>query len=1331
MWRRKGEVMKKGCNIRNKMNTQKITKWIFLVVGAIFLNSYAHAADLNVPGQYSSIQAAIDAAYNGDTVWVSDGTYTGSGNRDIDFKGKAITVRSIYGPGATIIDCQGTSTDPHRGFFFHNNETANSVLDGFTIKNGYGPDEDLTDPPQGVKWSSGGGIYCTGSSPSIINNIISGNTAISGAGIQCWKNSSPTIRDNVIRNNTASGYGGGIYLYNLCSSTVDRNQITDNIAQTSGGGVQIDMFSPVVLTNNLIVRNSGSSNGGGLFCGNSSPVITNNTISQNASASGGGAYFWYATPTITNCILWGDTGGEIAYQGGSITVSYSDIAGGYSGAGNLNADPLFAGPSDFHLQSGSPCIDTGSNSAVPIGISVDLDVNPRIFDGDGNGIAIVDMGAYEYPDQLIDATKWANLEFIRRVENGALHSAVRSYGNVLSNSLGLVAPPSGATTIQSRVTVNALDNNLAFTRARVGGFFYNDGSGDIWAEVSIGEDITPGLKGSFYVMRCYDPPECTSRTDLWYGEPWGFVNLGEPHTLSIAWDGANNFTFGFDLLSPVNRAGPANSGSPSFQFKGIGTRVGNPFSALGPGQGGYVDAKFENVFVGGISKPISDTEGRIDKAVWTPLEFAREQVSDGVFGMALRDYGSTTSNNLSFINTSGIKELQADLTVEDLVYDGAEPVARLYGFFYNDGTAGSGAIGDIVAAVGIRRTATGAVGFYVITQCTAAACNLSTEYTNLYYYLDPLTIGPDLVGKPHRVSIRYDDSSNPPTFIFGFDGRFTTPSITLPLKAGGPKSNSKGMSARVLGFSSAGGYVSSRFANVATVADMDLDGVPDRKDNCPSVYNPDQKDTDGDGVGDACDNCPTVANPDQKDSTGSGMGDACRKTSVVTLPTSIPPAQPGAPLWVESCFYNGTGADIVTMTPDCYNTFYSVRDSSGNPLAPTCRIPGAYGIPDDLVTIKAGSTFCVNCDVSEMYPPEVLTPGNYNVVATFSNYIQDPDLGKRNCYDPNGPPVPGGIPCYNLWKGAIHSTAQTITILQGTAVQKKTAQVIFDPADWFASWTTIDGPPVLAHISNVPTCQSTCTDTEGIPIPGCTVCFDVSKIDPSSIRLNGTVLITGSSSIQGGVLTVQFDRSLAVQSLGTVFPGLVVYPTVQGGFTSGNDIFSGNGPVTIATDTVPPVTTVTFAPGPRNRKLPPMSIVASGSLVSTNGKLPFSITCFDTAGLVANFSATDLSGVYQIHYTLAPVSSHTGGQTGSGAFTSNSGSLPIGSAGLTNLTYYSTDLAGNSDSPITVLISVGPLFSCASTRFSRTSIPAHATVTISGTLTVNGHATPFSFSYTY
>jgi hypothetical protein len=72
--------------------------------------------------------------------------------------------------------------------------------------------------------------------------------------------------------------------------------------------------------------------------------------------------------------------------------------GGWEGAGNIDADPLFidAEGGNFRLQEGSPCIDTGSNDAVPDDVTTDLDGNLRIVDGDGDDVATVDMGAYEF-----------------------------------------------------------------------------------------------------------------------------------------------------------------------------------------------------------------------------------------------------------------------------------------------------------------------------------------------------------------------------------------------------------------------------------------------------------------------------------------------------------------------------------------------------------------------------------------------------------------------------------------------------------------------------------------------------------------------------------------------------------------------------------------------------------------------------------------------------------------------------------------------------------------------------------------------------------------------
>jgi hypothetical protein len=145
-----------------KRGTYLKTCGIILVflLSTTFTSSAARTihVDNNGPADFNNIQAAIDDSNDGDTIIVSDGTYTGDGNRDIDFLGKAITLRSENGPVNCIIDCQGSEADPHRGFTFHSGEGPNSVLAGLTITNG-------------ARFGAGG-IHCEYSSPKITNCVI-------------------------------------------------------------------------------------------------------------------------------------------------------------------------------------------------------------------------------------------------------------------------------------------------------------------------------------------------------------------------------------------------------------------------------------------------------------------------------------------------------------------------------------------------------------------------------------------------------------------------------------------------------------------------------------------------------------------------------------------------------------------------------------------------------------------------------------------------------------------------------------------------------------------------------------------------------------------------------------------------------------------------------------------------------------------------------------------------------------------------------------------------------------------------------------------------------
>lgn len=302
---------------------------------------------LLVPAVYSTIQAAINAARDGDIVRVGDGTYS----ENINFKNKAITVQSVNGAEFTIIDGSQSDSDGST-VTFSSGETASSILEGFSIQKGLA--------------YSGGGIYFSESSPTIRKCIIRDNGAKYGGGIACYASSSPEITNCVIAGNTSSSTGGGIYL------------------------------------------NDGSS-----------PTIINCSISDNSAAEGGGIYcLANSSPTVINSIFWGniadEAGNEILLlSNSSITITYSDIEGGWTGIGNIGDDPiddnpLFVDPGlgNYRLQADSPCIDTGTGDTITYpgipGDDIAGTIRPQEGDGLGAGTtgdgSDYDMGAYELHD---------------------------------------------------------------------------------------------------------------------------------------------------------------------------------------------------------------------------------------------------------------------------------------------------------------------------------------------------------------------------------------------------------------------------------------------------------------------------------------------------------------------------------------------------------------------------------------------------------------------------------------------------------------------------------------------------------------------------------------------------------------------------------------------------------------------------------------------------------------------------------------------------------------------------------------------------------------------
>ncbi len=314
-------------------------------IGVPVTNMFTH--------DFGTIQRAMDAAVDGDTVTVIDasilngepptssfdGTYRGPENKDLTwtyYNGKNITIESLSGkPENCVIDCEGSG----RGFNFQNGETTDTVVKGFTIKNGNGVDE-------------GAGICLYSGSPCIMNCIIDKcENDGSGGGIFCGQNTSPIIKNCLITNCKTKAAGGAIH---------------NNFATLS---------------------------------------LTNCTIASNAAEyydQGDGICSTGGSVTVKNCILW-DNGEEIRdHSGAAITVTYSDVEDGWSGTGNINSDPKFVGA--YRLAADSPCIDVATATGAP---TTDIEGNGRYdypgWPGTGQ-VSTVDMGAYEAVPPLVWST---------------------------------------------------------------------------------------------------------------------------------------------------------------------------------------------------------------------------------------------------------------------------------------------------------------------------------------------------------------------------------------------------------------------------------------------------------------------------------------------------------------------------------------------------------------------------------------------------------------------------------------------------------------------------------------------------------------------------------------------------------------------------------------------------------------------------------------------------------------------------------------------------------------------------------------------------------------
>jgi len=286
--------------------------WILVALLTFLPPISSFGALIFVPRQQETIQGAVNAAQNGDTVLVFPGIY----QENVEFQGRRILLLGVGGPRLTIINGNGEGAC----IWIHRGEGSGSIVAGFTLTGGVAGGEGY-----------GGGMLIERASPIVVGNIFQGNTAQQGGGglSASAVPALPVIFKNLFDNNETPGGGGGISLYQ-CGGVILNNTIVNNRASADGGGINIPFTAGVVLKNNIVV-------------GNSCP-------------RGGAVGGWSAVrPIVGYNDVWGNQG-----------AAYNNIA---EGEGAISQDPLFVEPDEgiFNLTEDSPCIDAGDPDLIPDG----------------------------------------------------------------------------------------------------------------------------------------------------------------------------------------------------------------------------------------------------------------------------------------------------------------------------------------------------------------------------------------------------------------------------------------------------------------------------------------------------------------------------------------------------------------------------------------------------------------------------------------------------------------------------------------------------------------------------------------------------------------------------------------------------------------------------------------------------------------------------------------------------------------------------------------------------------------------------------------------------
>ena len=344
-------------------------------------------------GDWPTIQEAIDISVVGDTIVLAPGVFTGEGNRDLDFLGKAITIQGqSTDPELTVIDCQGTLSENHRGFIFQSGEVATSILRNVSIINGNVADE-------------GGAILCM-SSPLIENCRFAMNHADYGGGIFC-AHGSPTINNCEFTQNEGRAKGGGIGLF--ASEAIITNTIITGNWGYMGAAIFLPDSSSVQVTGCTLTNNANSLDKATIGLDGNSVLTISNTIVAYGPHNAFGEYD-QGSVSMSGCNVYGhgalDYGGPISGENGS--------------SGNISADPLYCGggSGDFTLRGDSPCSEHSAPNGVLIGkypvgcpapsLFSDMSANLPEASGLSSGVNLVDWNDDGFLDLMLTNEGSAN-----------------------------------------------------------------------------------------------------------------------------------------------------------------------------------------------------------------------------------------------------------------------------------------------------------------------------------------------------------------------------------------------------------------------------------------------------------------------------------------------------------------------------------------------------------------------------------------------------------------------------------------------------------------------------------------------------------------------------------------------------------------------------------------------------------------------------------------------------------------------------------------------------------------------------------------------------------